>query len=200
MNKSEYDFIETCSGKALCFHEPSEDSINLYDIVTGLSQICRWNGQCKTFYNIAQHSINVYKIAKTMGWSVQVQLYCLLHDAAEAYIGDFSRPLKAFLPQIRDIEFKILRKIFKKLGISEPNTNQWSVVKFCDDLILNYEATLLMPCKVWTPDESLVKENENIIQKSQLKVGYTDPLNTQAEFISIFIELQNEYKKQKSDK
>ena len=65
--------------------------IDIEDIAHGLSNLCRYNGQSKTFYNVADHSIMVCKL---MGGSLEG----LLHDATEAYMSDVSAPIKQLLP------------------------------------------------------------------------------------------------------
>jgi 5'-deoxynucleotidase YfbR-like HD superfamily hydrolase len=44
------------------------------------------------------------KEAKSRGYSNRIQLACLLHDASEAYLSDVTRPVKAELPQYKEIE------------------------------------------------------------------------------------------------
>ena len=70
------------------------DQILIEDIAHSLSLMTRANGHCRQFYSVAQHSINCALEARNLGLSPRVQLACLLHDAAEAYIADIPRPVK----------------------------------------------------------------------------------------------------------
>jgi 5'-deoxynucleotidase YfbR-like HD superfamily hydrolase len=46
-----------------------------------------------------------------------IALAALLHDAAEAYIGDMLKPIKELLPLFDEIEDKIIKVIFDKFNI-----------------------------------------------------------------------------------
>ncbi len=54
---------ETYTGRFYAI-DPRSDEVNLLDIAHGLSQICRYTGQFKHFYSVAQHCLNVYKDLK----------------------------------------------------------------------------------------------------------------------------------------
>ncbi|WP_339079658.1 phosphohydrolase [Pseudomonas sp. TMP9] len=73
------------------------DLITTLDIAHALSLICRFNGHCSRHYSVAQHSLLVADIVQSQGHSPEIQLQALLHDAAEAYVGDMVRPLKLLL-------------------------------------------------------------------------------------------------------
>lgn len=76
---------------------PRADLITTLDIAHALSLICRFNGHCNRHYSVAQHSLLVADIVQRQGHSPEIQLLALLHDAAEAYVGDMVRPLKLHL-------------------------------------------------------------------------------------------------------
>src|SRR5258708_39476115 len=80
------------SGAWFDFCAPASSCFNIEDIAHGLANICRYAGQCKRFYSVAEHSILVSQTAKGFEYEA------LLHDAAEAFVGDISRPLKQMLP------------------------------------------------------------------------------------------------------
>lgn len=68
--------------------------VDLADIAQSISLICRYNGHLPSFYSVAEHSVRVAAYLEEQGCSLEVQLTGLLHDAAEAYVGDMVRPLK----------------------------------------------------------------------------------------------------------
>lgn len=79
--------------------KPRADLITTLDIAHALSLICRFNGHCTRHYSVAQHSLLVADIVQSQGYAPDIQLLALLHDAAEAYVGDMTRPLKLWLRQ-----------------------------------------------------------------------------------------------------
>jgi hypothetical protein len=85
--------------------------ISFDDIATALSRIPRFNGHGIRPYFIACHSLYVCDIiTEKYPGDHELQWLALMHDAAEAYIGDITSPLKALLgPEIKEIEQRIER-------------------------------------------------------------------------------------------
>jgi 5'-deoxynucleotidase YfbR-like HD superfamily hydrolase len=81
------------SGAWFDFCAPASSDFTIDDIAHGLANICRYSGQCSSFYSVAEHSILVSETAKGF------EFEALLHDAAEAFLGDITRPLKQMLPE-----------------------------------------------------------------------------------------------------
>lgn len=75
---------------------PTPGMISVVDISTSLHNQCRYTGHVQ-FYSVAEHCILAAALAGDDGRSEREQLAVLLHDAAEAYLGDVSRPLKLYL-------------------------------------------------------------------------------------------------------
>lgn len=106
-------FMQTYTGKKIYFESPSPDSIDIEDIAQGLSNICRFSGQCKRFYSVAEHSLLVSEQCLEPS-----KLKGLLHDAQEAYIQDIISPLKSLLPNYRHIESRFSYVISEKFNLS----------------------------------------------------------------------------------
>jgi len=82
-------WIQTISGRKFPLAEPDPNQIDIEDIAHALSMLCRFNGHCTQFYSVAEHSMHVsHEISNDLA------LAGLLHDAAEAYLGDVPSPLK----------------------------------------------------------------------------------------------------------
>ena len=101
------------SGTLINFRTPVEAMIRLEDIATALSNICRFGGQIHTFYSVAQHTLLVWFLAPD-----HLKEIALLHDAAEAYVGDVIKPFKNLLgDRYESYENKFQSVIFKKYGV-----------------------------------------------------------------------------------
>ena len=123
---------------------PDMKLIDIEDIAHALSMLCRANGHFKSFYSVAQHSINCMNEAKARGYSERIQLACLLHDASEAYLSDVTRPVKAELPRYKEIEAPLQETIWNK-WLDKPLTTHEIVLVFqIDDAILAHEFLNLM--------------------------------------------------------
>lgn len=118
--------------------QPKFENIEIVDIAHALSMLVRANGHLTEFFSVARHSINCAAEAENRGYSKRVQLLCLLHDAAEAYIGDMTRPLKLKIPYFSEIEKKYQDIIFEKYigGITQ---EERSLARDIDDAMLYHE-------------------------------------------------------------
>ena len=128
--------------------QPNAELIDIEDIAHALSMLCRANGHFKSFYSVAQHSINCMKEAEARGHSDRIQLACLLHDASEAYLSDVTRPVKVELPRYKEIEAPLQETIWNK-WLGEPLTEEERKQVFdIDDAILAHEFLNLMGEKI----------------------------------------------------
>ncbi|MFA5286352.1 MAG: hypothetical protein WC347_12205, partial [Smithellaceae bacterium] len=75
--------IHTFSGIAFDLLNPKPEMILLEDIIHSLALINRFNGAAIFPYSVAQHSLYVASLLPS-----ELKLHGLLHDAAEAYVGD----------------------------------------------------------------------------------------------------------------
>lgn len=105
------------NNKIIDLEHIKEDDIDITHIAHALSMQCRYNGQIPSFYSVAQHSTFVSNILYNMTNDKQIALCGLLHDAAEAYIGDIVAPFKNRLPFTKELEGKIIGRILDKYNI-----------------------------------------------------------------------------------
>jgi hypothetical protein len=126
--------ITLWSGKSLDLLNPDPAVMDLDVIAQSLSKLCRYTGQCLRFYSVAEHSVRASYIDET--------LETLLHDAAEAFIGDVATPLKRLLPDYAIIEEKIEAAIAERYGLKWP----WNIdVHNADAVMLVTEQRDLLP-------------------------------------------------------
>lgn len=84
-------WMQTFSGRAFRLDAPLTSGVHWPDVIYGLAHINRFCGHAGT-YSVAQHSVLVAEQLRP-----EWKLYGLLHDAAEAYTGDITTPVKRWL-------------------------------------------------------------------------------------------------------
>jgi hypothetical protein len=108
-------YFTTFTGRRFWPLDPRAEDIDIRDIARALSMICRFNGHVRAFYSVAQHSVIVSHHV-----SPDYALYGLLHDAAEAYMGDMSSELKhsSAMAEYRLFEDALKRTIYHRYGLN----------------------------------------------------------------------------------
>lgn len=134
--------LETVSGKTVNVLEPSPSDIDINDIAWGLSRLPRFCGATIPYtpYSVAQHSVQVMK---DLGWDTMLMFHGLMHDAAEAYIGDIPSPIKqipGFREKIKEIETEILKSIYTSLEVDFPSEEEQEEVHNADMVQRSIEA------------------------------------------------------------
>lgn len=131
--------IRTIAGDLFWPLEAQLQEISIDVIAHALSQINRFTGHTREPYSVAQHSVMVSRLCPK-----EFALWGLLHDAAEAFLGDVSRPLKhqAFMDGYRQAEDRLQRLIFDRFGLIGPVPAE---VKAADDGALHAELRDLVP-------------------------------------------------------
>jgi hypothetical protein len=124
--------------------DPRIEDIDKVDIAHSLSNYARFTGHTREFYSVGTHSILCAESARKDGMSTKIQLYCLLHDGSEAYLGDIARPLKELLPNYVAMEEEVQACVFEHFGLPQPTDEEWRTVKHYDDYLLANEIGQLM--------------------------------------------------------
>ncbi len=174
--------IKLLSGKYLDLVRPEPDQFEFEDIAGALAKICRFGGQCKYFYSVAEHLVHCHEVARTDGRNKAERLAVFAHDFSEAFLGDVVKPLKLLLSEYRELEILMEMAISQKFGITyAPGTVQ--VVKEIDQSMLIHERRQLF-------DSDQVKwTDEDKARPLTVKLGHWSPGLAYQKFISTAAEL-----------
>lgn len=135
------------SGGYFKFLDPEGSTFGIEDIAHNLSHICRYNGASIYHYSVALHSVNVSYLVPQ-----EFALEGLLHDAAEAFFGDMTSPLKALCPDYSALLAAAEAHVCERFGVQHPHSPE---VKLADMQALYLEKTHLVPtadahpCAYW---------------------------------------------------
>lgn len=176
-------FIETYTGVRFRVLSPAPADVRILDIAHALSNVCRFNGHTRVPYSVGEHSVRVSNLIESWGGSKQVQLWGLLHDASEAYVGDQSSPFKrtAAMQGYREVEKNLMAVICERFKLP---AEQPAIVRKADLVMLATEARDLMPR---VPEHWCGLEEEPLPERIQ-------PLrNAKSAFVRRFFELYERY-------
>jgi hypothetical protein len=112
--------------------------VNIHEIASALAQINRFGGRGIYPYSVAQHSVAVASHITDPAWKP----FALLHDSAEAYLGDICKPLKDMtalqyqggMREFASVEREIRRHIFTAMNLTEPQDRDemWTAIHTAD--------------------------------------------------------------------
>jgi 5'-deoxynucleotidase YfbR-like HD superfamily hydrolase len=112
--------INTYSGKKFDLINPRPDMVDIRDIARGLAYKAHFAGQTEHYFSIAQHCLLVCDlIPDDLKKDSRFMMLALMHDAAEAYIGDMVKPLKVYLPEYCLVEDKIMSAVCLKFRLDQ---------------------------------------------------------------------------------
>lgn len=156
MNPEEI-FMHTAGGGKVYPFAMTPEQVDIHTIARHLACQSRWLGATqhrflknRISYSVAEHSVYVSDfVARELG-RPDLAFDALMHDAAEAYIGDMIRPLKyspAFYETFKDLEDRVEAVIARKFNLSIPFAPE---VKIADDAVCMAEWEQIVPRN---PDE-----------------------------------------------
>lgn len=194
------EYQQIYSGRKFYALDPRPEDVSFVDIAQSLPHVNRFGGHSIRPYSVAQHSINVARIAGNLARAKSdnveyirgVALAGLLHDAGESLVGDLVTPVKKQISQYREIEHKILNVIFKKFGVIYKAEDLPQEVKRADMIALATERLYLV---AELKDSWNLPENPEVLTASDIAKLPFHPANIRAisevreGFIQKFLEL-----------
>lgn len=130
-------YMLTASGKHFDLLDPKPEQIDRYDIFAAISKLCRFTGHCREIYTVGHHSLLVMSLVPE-----EFRFEALMHDAAEAYTGDVSTPMKVALGDtFHEVEHRIEAVVRAKYGLPMKLSSE---VKKADVVALGLEKRWLM--------------------------------------------------------
>lgn len=141
----------TNTGRYIDLADMKRQDIDLRDIAHGLTKRARYGGQPRHMYSVAEHSLymagvveaGLYKPHFSEPLRKELVQACLLHDAAEAYIGDVIGPLKRFASEEwLEVERSLESLIWARFGVKADAVH---AVKGLDYLTMITETQALWP-------------------------------------------------------
>jgi hypothetical protein len=130
--------IELLSGTMFDYTNPAASEVDIEDIASALSNVCRFSGHLPQFYSVAQHAVNVSNIV-----AAGHEKSGLLHDTAEAFTNDLPTPLKTALPVFKDLEVAIESAMAERFNFQYPLSDE---VKLADLQMLKIEKEYIKRC------------------------------------------------------
>jgi hypothetical protein len=108
----------TFSGRYVDPDNLKPGDIVIEDVAHGLSNCCRYGGQCREFYSVAQHSTHMAHQVYLETESMNLARIALMHDAPEAYCGDLVRCIKHHAgADYADLEYAIWMAVVEEFKL-----------------------------------------------------------------------------------
>lgn len=182
-------YMHLYSGNTYFPFDPRPEEISIIDIAHHLSMQCRFAGASLRFLSVAEHSVLTSYIDEQENGKPFVTMYPthamekLMHDAAEAYIQDWIRPVKydaSIKPIYKALEELNEAAIAKKFRMSYPFS---PAVKYADEVVCNLE----MRDNIRNLNKGHL--HAKIDPPSQLALKFWSPEQAKSAFLSRFIQL-----------
>ena len=121
----------------LCNLRPED--IHLGDIVHALGGINRFIGQTREPITVLWHSVIVAELCRFDHFNIQLE--ALLHDAAEAYVGDWISPLYGLVDErTQGLKEHIQETVYAAAGLDGQSAVLTRPVNDADKLMARYES------------------------------------------------------------
>jgi uncharacterized protein len=136
-------YLLTTSMTKFPYLDPKPEHIMFDDIVTAMSRIYRFGGHGAFGFPLLVHCGLGSEIMYRTGFGIDAVKCFMMHDAHEAYTGDWPTPLKDLFPEIREMQKQIDKAISLRFSISL-HANE-DTTKFMDKMMFAMEARAVYP-------------------------------------------------------
>ena len=144
------------------------DDVDLADIAHGLALTNRWNGGTRDAVSVAWHSLVVSALASEI--QPAAALHGLMHDAAEAYTGDWTQPYKLHLgPMLTAVAERIEHACLEAAGVKRPAATI-EAVKEADEAVL-----LLEHASRWGMNQHMRREDQERVARAHEAAKRVNP-------------------------
>lgn len=183
-------WIATASGGMWSLLNPHPQDVKIRDIAAGLSRSCRYAGQIKEeveMYSVSEHSVLMVEWLESQGdiEFAEDAIKVLLHDASEAYLVDMASPLKALLPEFREIEDKTQAVIDAAFGFEHARISK-QVIKSIDVRIRMDEREALINEPALSHQKRVVWEHTPDMEGLNVQIRGLTPAAARREFLETF--------------
>lgn len=184
--------MQTYSGKRFDLLDPRIEDVDVIHVAHSLSGCNRFVASLGEHYSVAQHSLMVadlvaWKTDDGCGGDSRLVYEALMHDAAEAYTGDISRPLKNVLAMSDEVA-ALLRRIESVVAVAfavpYPHSD---AVRWADNIACAIEARdgfLGGPVDNWHSCLGEIPPGWSIER-------VLDPIEAETQFLSRYSEFRN---------
>jgi hypothetical protein len=187
-------YMHTASGKKVHPFAMTPEQVDIETIARHLACQSRWLGATqhrflkdRISYSVAEHSVYVADFAARELARPDLAFDALMHDAAEAYIGDMIRPLKyspAFYQVFKDLEDKVEAVIARKYGLKTPMPVE---VKIADDAVCAAEWEQIVPrdpAEKW--GQTIINKQGAPVAPAQIGIAMLSPRDAYELFMERF--------------
>jgi hypothetical protein len=173
------NWIYTHTGVKVFLANPSTSMIDIRDIAQALSNLCRFSGQCRKFFSVAEHSVLVAMEVLRRTEDRDLARSALMHDSPETYLVDVTAPLKQMLVvyNILELRFeKVIKEKFDLLyGFDHPEIKRSDYEVFFAEMDHLFD----LPYEAWGRNG----------ERAKVKIECWEPQRAKERFLEMAIEL-----------
>jgi hypothetical protein len=104
-------YVRLTNGSKFYLMNPSyTKGVRLVELLVPIAEMSRYNFHLPMHYSVAEHCFYCSQ-------RCSIPLYGLLHDLAEAIVGDLPSPLKVLCPDYKKVELRVEKWIYTVFGL-----------------------------------------------------------------------------------